>query len=271
MLNLELNNKTYLIPENADELSLGRYDNIRLLIDRKTISGITSPWSYQDILEVINYMTDIPSEILSEAPITFFELIFSKIEWVFSFNLDSYKPEPWIDWNGERYSYEPTEDWKLKEWVDYDTIAKDFPVIDKFAAFLAVKVRKIKKGNKGEYLNEIEDYHPNLISERKTLFKEMPISKLAPLLAFFLLKEKMFQANLELYSQELGKALHNHQVLSDWVISGDGSKQLQAWRKTIFLNWMKFLNEELSKHLTFYHTLSTNPTLNPMQLSINNN
>lgn len=271
MIKLELNNQFYNIPENADELSLDRYDRIRILIQHNTISGVTAAWTYNSIIQVIECMTDISPIILEEAPMSFFETIFKKIEWVFSFDADNYKPKDYIDWEGERYSYEPTHDWFVKEWVDWEAVSKSFPEHEKFSCLLAIKLRKKLKDKNGKYIDEVEKYDSELIEKRKDMFKKMPISNVIPLIGFFLLKDKLLKTNLSLYSTEVALALTRHQVMLDWVKNGDGFKRLSGWRKTIYLKWMKFLSEELSKHLTLYHTVSMSQTHNTKQLNTNNN
>lgn len=256
MLTLELNEKTYSIPENADDLTLQRFDQIRIYNEGRTVSGETLPITYKDVVSIVSFATGIEQEQLLDSPSKFFDMIFEKVKWVFELNLDNFPLSEFVEIQGEKYSYEKNDDCQNREWVDMDAIIQDFPEHDKFVGILCIKLRKVNKDGKGKLIEGIEKYDTQMIYDRKDLFNTLPVSKVIPIINFFLSKEKILSNNLQLYSTTLGLAYHNHQTLIEWQSNGDGFTQLAHWRKKIFLNWMKFLTSELDKHLHFYLTLS---------------
>lgn len=255
MLKLELNKKTYHIPENADELTMDKFDKISTLIMANESDVLTK----NTVIDITCIMTSLEKDTLMNQPREFFNYLVNRTNWVYTLKSDGFPLCDFIEIDGEKYSYEKSDDISLREWVDIDTILKQFPQEDKNAAILCVRVRKIQPDL------SIEKYQTEFIEERLNKFKSLPVSKVFPLLNFFLSSEKQSQLNTKFYSLTLAQALTNQYRLKNWGQSTDGGQRLSSWRKKIYWTWMKFLTNELEKHVHYSHTLSTKEKRNQQQ------
>ncbi len=165
--------------------------------------------------------------------------------------------QDYIEIEGERYTYQKDKNVSNREWIDLETIVTTFPEEDKSAAILGVRLRKQLKNEAGDYLDKIEPYNTDMLEINKDKFNNLPISKVAPLIAFFLSSERLSSLNSNLYSALLSTALVNHQHLLDWQSNSDGYKQSSNWRKKIYSKWMKFLTNQLKTHVHYSLTLSS--------------
>jgi len=266
MITLTINEKDYLIPENATELPWRKFDQIKRLI----ASNDGMPFTKQMVLDITSIVSGLDVELLLDSPAAFYDIIVDKTKWVYALDMSKYKVSDYIEIDGERFSYE-TQPSKitLREWSDIDTILSKFKDEDKDASIMAVRLRKVEykleehKDDKGIvtgttklFFNKIEKYNTDMIDERKEMFKNLPTSTIFPLLSFFLSNGEQYSNNIRIYSLMVGQALERQFQLEDWVRNTDGGRPLSNWRKTTYLKWMKFLTNQLEQHVHFSHSLS---------------
>ena len=256
MHTLELNNQVYNIPENANELSLKKFIQIRNVIDPLTISGETMELTYNNIIDIVCITTGIDKDQILNYPKAFFDFVLDKILWVFSLKADDYPIKDCIIVDGVEYYWEDNPDRYLKEWVDIDFIQRNWPVEERPAGILCVRLRKrLEDGS-------LEMYDGDQIGERKDRFNECAVSEVLPLVNFFTVNDRRYEMLIDLYSKAVEAAGLNQMQLNNLVLNGDGTKPLSPWQMKIFSKSMKYLTNELKKHSTFLHTLSTSETPN---------
>lgn len=240
MHSIEIKEKIYQFPDNENELTLGMYEQIQTIVISKDENG---DFTYKEIIKIISTITSIEEEIILSSPIDFFNLLYDLTKWIFEFDLKKYPVKSSISINGTLFTYNPDSNILLKEWVDIDTILKDFPEEKKLSGILSVRLRK-----------ENEEYDSKFLEERITLFKSAKAVDVMPIINCFFLTENQSQNLLRTYSVGLEAARLQQETNDNLIENGVGFKPLSSWQKKILLKLNQSFKSQLLKCSTFYHT-----------------
>ena len=156
------------IPTSWDEITLKQFSDIeRYYADKE---------KQFDAREVLHIFTNKTIDEINELPIEITELLMSKLVFLQERPKDV-EPSNKIKIDGEEYVINVMEKLKTGEYVSVDTILKG----DKYdyASILAVLCRK---------KDEVYDskFEAELFDSRREMFEKQPITKILPIIGFFL-------------------------------------------------------------------------------------
>ena len=194
------------VPESWNEITVAKFIEIQSLYkdDYKP--------SYQEIISVLS---NTPIEEINEYPALFVEKVMNKL---------SYLSEPistdvlnYIDYNGERYQINYMEDLKFGEFVDVQTVLDADRT--NFPAILGIICRKDKEVYDDKFIAEI-------LPKRIEFYNEMPITKVYPLIGFFLNCYMTSEPVMNLYLENLrDQANRTLQHYINSAKDGDGKRR----------------------------------------------
>jgi len=244
MLEINLNGKIVNVPTAWNEVSLGDYEK----------------WYLQKPdtkLEYVQHIADIcktDAKLLLEMPVPVYAKIADTIS--FTFNQD-FEPKSKIvirkkvgeEIRMDEYFINFSNKLTLGEWVDIDSVLSDNENNNKLSEILAILCRPIGE----EYKDD-----PELIDERKTLFKEQTCDKVLPLIGFFLLKEKRSKEILDRYSTIMAQADQFLRHTKNFASIGGGIKRLPIWQRIRYKRLTKSLEDQLKKCSDSFYTEQIN-------------
>ena len=194
------------IPEKWEDITLIKFIQIQSLYQEE---------NKPTIKEIISVLSEIPLDELNQYPAIIIEKIADKIDYL----KDNISDEilNYIDIDDERYTINHMEELKFGEYVDVQTVLDS----DKsnFPAVLGILCRK-----EGEIYND--DFIALKLNKRIEMFSKQPITKIYPLIGFFLNLYLLSPSNIQLFSQKLKD--HTNRILTateDSVRSGTGLKR----------------------------------------------
>lgn len=160
--------KEWIVPEKWDDVTLEKYQDIERFYEDKDKKF--------DIREALHILTDKSEDEVNELPVEFLEIILGKLSFLQT-PPKTDKPTNKIVIDGETYVVNTQNKLKTGEYIASDTILKD----DKhnYAAILAILCRKDGELYDSKFENEV-------VEERVKLFGKQPITKILPIIAFFL-------------------------------------------------------------------------------------
>lgn len=156
------------VPEKWDDVSLKTYQAIEEYYadkDRKF-----------DVREVLHIICDKSIDEVNELPIEFAEKILVKLMFMQDKPIIN-KPSACIEIDGERYIVNVMEKLKTGEYVAVDAVLKNNP--HDYASIFAILCRK-----DGEIYDS--KFEAELFEKRVELFSKQPITKIMPVISFFL-------------------------------------------------------------------------------------
>ena len=156
------------VPTSWDEITLKKYQEIEKFYEDKDKKF--------NILDVLDVIIDKDKDYLMSLPIEFLEIVLNKLQ--FLQNLPKQEKETnQITIDGEVYAINFQNKLKTGEYIAADTILKD----DKhnYAALLAILCRKPDEIYDSKFENEV-------VEERMKMFEQQPITKILPIIGFFL-------------------------------------------------------------------------------------
>ena len=194
------------IPESWDEITLEKFIQLQSLYQEE---------NKPTIKEIISVLSEIPLNELNQYPAIIIEKIADKIDYLkdnISNDILNY-----IDIDGERYTINHMEELKFGEYVDVQTVLDGDR--NNFPAILGILCRK-----EGEIYND--DFIALELNKRIEMFAHQPITKIYPMIGFFLNLYLLSPNNIQLFSEKL-KDHTNHilTVTEDLVRSGTGLKR----------------------------------------------
>ena len=157
------------IPTSWDELSLKMYQDIERYYEDKDKEF--------DMREVLHIFTNRTMDEINAMPLDILDILLDKL----SFITAQSKPHPEssnkIEIDGETYMVNTMEKMKTGEYISTQTVLK----ADKhnYAAILAILCRK-----EGEIYDS--NFEANVLNSRIELFEKQPITKILPIITFFL-------------------------------------------------------------------------------------
>ena len=156
------------IPTSWDELTLKQYQEIERYYEDKDKEF--------DVREVLYIFTNRTMDEINAMPLDILDILLDKLSFI-----TQSKPQPQasnkIEIDGETYMVNTMEKMKTGEYISTQTVLK----ADKhnYAAILAILCRK-----EGEIYDS--NFEANVLYSRIELFEKQPITKILPIITFFL-------------------------------------------------------------------------------------
>lgn len=156
------------IPTSWDELTLKQYQEIERYYEDKDKEF--------DVREVLHIFTNRTMDEINAMPLDILDILLDKLSFI---TQSKPHPEPSnkIEIDGEVYMVNTMEKMKTGEYISTQTVLK----ADKhnYAAILAILCRK-----EGEIYDS--NFEANVLNSRIELFEKQPITKILPIITFFL-------------------------------------------------------------------------------------
>jgi len=222
MIKIEFEDTVINVPESWKDIKLADYEKWYL----------KQPETKTDYIRFVADICKIDDMLLMESPTSLFDVIINTVNFVFNNNI---VPNNKITIDGQEYFVSHGNKLTLGEWVDVESVLNSDNE-QKLSEILAILCRPIG-----------ENYTPELLEKRQEIFRNQSCEKTLPLIAFFLHKKSELDKISNRYSEAI--ILANQFVLDteDFVINGDGIKQLPIWQRIRFTYLMKSLKKQLSK------------------------
>lgn len=156
------------VPDSWDKVTLRQYQEIERYYEGKD--------EHFDVRKVLNILTNHTEDEINMLPLEYLEEIMEKLNFLSSLPKEE-EPRNWCEINGERYSVHTEQKLKTGEYIASDTALKG----DKhnYAAIMAVLCRKDGELYDSHFENEV-------LEGRIKLFEEQPVTKILPIISFFL-------------------------------------------------------------------------------------
>ena len=205
------NNFNITIPTSWDEITLNQFVKLQSLYANENKPSFN---------EIISVLTNIELNELNEYPYFIIEKLMDKLDYLSQEITDKVSNK--IEINGETYQINYLEHLKFGEYVDVNTVIDGDK--NNFKAILAILCRK-----EGEIYND--DFIALELNKRMDMFDMQPITKVYPLINFFLTLSMTSEHNMKSYLENL-KDLANHTVQHyiNSLKSGLGRKRFLNWR-----------------------------------------
>lgn len=199
------------IPTSWDEINLNQFVKLQSLYANENKPSFN---------EIISVLTNIELNELNEYPYFIIEKLMDKLDYLSQEITD--KASNKIEINGETYQINYLEHLKFGEYVDVNTVIDGDK--NNFKAILAILCRK-----EGEIYND--DFIALELNKRMDMFDMQPITKVYPLINFFLLSLQVSESNMKQYLENLKDlASHTVQHYINSLKSGLGRKRFLNWR-----------------------------------------
>lgn len=215
------------VPTSWKDISLKKYQEIEKYYKDKDEKSF-------NVIDVLDILIDKDKDYINGLPVEFLDTILTHLVFLtLSPEVDS--PTNKITINGEEYIINVMEKLKLGEYVAVDNVLKSDS--SDYASILAILCRK--EGEIYDSRFEAEEFE-----NRKAMFEKQPVTKILPLVNFFLSLYIVSEKHSQLYSLvEEGINLTQQTI--------DNSQKIGA-SKRLSLNWqMKKLRKSLKsiKHI----------------------
>lgn len=206
------------VPEKWDEITLQKFIEIQTLYTEEH-----KP-TYQEIISVLS---NIPIEEINEYPALLVEKVMEKL---------TYLSEPitneilnYIDYNGERYQINHMEDLKFGEFVDVQTVLDADRT--NFPAILAIICRKDKEIYDDKFIAEI-------LPKRIEFFSNLPVTKVYPMILFFISCSLLSESNMKLYLENLKS--QSNLTLQHYITSLENGDGKRRYSKSVMKKLQKY-------------------------------
>lgn len=156
------------VPSDWSEISLLKFQEIN-----KYYSNKDKKFDVRDVLEIL---CDKTMDEINQLPMEFLDIIMSKLSFLEEEPKVS-EPSNKIEIDGETYIINVMEKLKTGEYISLEMARKDNP--QNYAAFLGILCRKENEIFDAKFENEI-------LPKRIEMFEKQPITKILPLVNFFL-------------------------------------------------------------------------------------
>jgi len=156
------------VPNSWEKVTLAQYEAIERLYEGKNENV--------DVRKIVHILIDKDEDYINALPIDFLEKIMGNLSFLQTKPSEE-EPKNWIEIDGERYVIHTENKLKVGEYIASDTALKG----DKhnYAAILAVLCRKDGEIYDSRFENEV-------LEDRIRLFENQPITKILPIIGFFL-------------------------------------------------------------------------------------
>ena len=213
------------LPTRWDEVTLGQFAELEKLYKGEASKGV-------DAVDLISIMSGRTKDEVMELPVDFMETM--AIHLVFlETQPEIEKPLNSIEIDGDTYIINVKEKLKFGEYVDFDQLVKSDPC--DYPSMLAILCRK-----EGEAYDS--DFIANEFQKRVDMFAKQPITKILPLIAFFLELSTTYMGLLSNYSMTKEALNQEVQNLENSVVhmGGKGLRMYLLMKK--FKKLKKLIN-----------------------------
>ena len=171
------------IPTSWDEINLKKFQLIKKFYEDTDKAF--------DLLEVLHILTDKDKDEIAQLPSDFISIIMDKMDFLQE-QPKVEEPTNKITIDGETYQVNIQNKLKVGEYIAADTTLKQDP--NNIAAILAIVCRKPDEPYDSKYENEV-------FESRMKMFEEQPVTKILPIISFFLNCYIMSEIPSQLYSR----------------------------------------------------------------------
>ena len=209
--------KKWNVPVRWEEINLTTWSKIQELYSQNENEAL-------DIVELISILCNKNRSEVQELPTSFLDIILTHLQFLYT-PIPKVESKPYIEINNERYEINIMEKLKTGEYIDVSTILKD----DKYsyATILAILCRK-----KGEIYND--DFIANELPKRITMFENLPITEVLPIITFFLNCYLLSEVTTQLYTTIEDGVKDIRKNMKDLRKSGEVSKSyMRSVEKTL--------------------------------------
>lgn len=163
------------VPTSWSDITLDKYQKIEKYYEDKDIKF--------NVIDVLDILIDKDREYIEQLPSDFLDTILTHLMFLTT-TPEVKEPSNKIKIDGEEYVINVHNKLRVGEYISVDTIFKD----DKhnYAAILAVLCRKNGEIYDSHFENEV-------LEDRIKMFEKQPITKILPLISFFMECYAMFQ------------------------------------------------------------------------------
>lgn len=158
----------WVIPSKWEDITLRKYQALESYYDGKDESF--------DVRKVIHILCDKSEDEVNMLPMEFLEKIMEKLMFLQEKPSEE-EPRNWIDIDGERYTVHTENQLRTGEYVASDTLIKGDR--HNYAALMAILCRKDNEPYDSRFENEV-------LEGRIKLFEQQPITKILPIIGFFM-------------------------------------------------------------------------------------
>jgi hypothetical protein len=220
-------------PKSWDDITLKKYQDIEIFYEGK---------DKHDVRDIIHILCDKTPDEVNALPLEFLDEIMENMLFLNEAPKIE-KPSNIIEIDKEKYQVNIMEKLKTGEWVAFDTVLKNDR--HNYAAMLAILCRK-----EGEMFDS--KFEAEIFEDRVKLFEKQPITKILPIITFFLTCWLTLEKHSQLYTQV--EAVANH-ILNNI----ETSEKLGAFKKR-YLKWrvkklIKSIKQNKNTSQTSSHSL----------------
>lgn len=207
------------VPESWDDVSLKQYQTLQKYIDEEKAKKENEDSELTlSKYKLLSIFIDRTEEEILDMPVVFVDKMMSKL--IFFQDTPDMTPSNELEYNGDTFSVNFMEEMTVKEYEDTDTIIKSDSY--NLAALMAVMCRKklgVEKDpitGKQWDINEKYDstFANTVFDERVKMYEQMSITKILPVIAFFLSRNlelsklsqdclKEMQQQVDQYAQDI--------------------------------------------------------------------
>lgn len=200
------------VPTSWDEITLKQFQDIDAYYNDKERKF--------DVRDVIHILTNKTIDEVNQLPVEALDIIFGKLSFM---NEQPKVAEPTnkIELDGVTYQINVMEKLKVGEYTAVDNVIKSNA--SNFAAILAVICRKENEIFDSHYENEV-------LTERMTMFENAPITKVLPVMNYFINCYILSEGLSQLYSMVEEEISLTRQSIQDSVKSGELTKLSSKWQ-----------------------------------------
>lgn len=200
------------------------WDDIDLLTFQKINEYYSDKEKTFDIRDVLHILTNHTKDEINQLPIEFLDIIFNELSFL-STEPKVDEPSSKVVIDGETYQVNVMEKLKTGEWLALEMAMKENN--RNYAAFLGILCRKENEIFDAKFENEV-------LRERIKFWERQPVTKIIPIIAFFLNLYVLLTAPSQL-SMEVREAINQErQNIESLGKSGQVSKRTMRYaRKTL--------------------------------------
>lgn len=182
-------------PTSWNDITLGKFQKIEKYYEDKD--------RIFNVMDVLDIMIDKDRDYIMRLPNEFLDIILEKLMFLQT-PPEEAKPDNKVEINGETYRIHFENQLKVGEYVAADSILKQDS--HNYAAFLAILCRKDDELYDSKFENEI-------LEDRIKFWESQPVTKIFPLISFFLL----LYGNLTMITQLSSQAQENINHIASYI------------------------------------------------------
>lgn len=207
----KINLGSWNIPTSWDNITLKQFQEIDRYYKEKEKEA--------DIRDVVHILAGKTIDEVNQLPVEFLEMILEKLSFMDE-QPNVGEPTNKIELDGTTYQVNIMNKLKAGEYVAVDSVVKSDAA--NFAAILAIICRKEDEIFDSKFENEI-------LEDRIRMYEKAPITKVLPIVNFFLNCYILSETPSQLYSMVEEEISLMHQNIQDSVKSGEITKLSSRW------------------------------------------